>query len=83
MPVLLVRPDRDHVTRSDLLDRSAPALMKSGARGDDQRLTKRMRVPVAASARLERDERASDPPGLDGLEERIDSNGSMAANQLS
>src|SRR6267378_5696407 len=54
MPMLLARRARDHVTRSNHLDRAAPALHEAAAGRDDERLTERMRVPVTACAWLER-----------------------------
>src|SRR5208282_1729631 len=53
VPVLLVRPDGDDVTRTDLLDGSTPALVETAPEGDDERLPERVRVPVAPRARLE------------------------------
>ena len=67
MPVLLVRREPDHVTRTDLLDRAAFALNPAAAGRDDQGLTERMRVPCRARARLECDEGAPDAGGYNGL----------------
>lgn len=53
VPVLLVRIHHDHVARTDLFDRTAPALVQPEAEGDDERLAERMRVPVASRARFE------------------------------
>src|SRR6266704_2278450 len=47
VPMLFTRRARDHVTRSNHSDRSAPALHQSTPRRNDQGLTQRMRVPVA------------------------------------
>jgi hypothetical protein len=66
--MLLVRPDADDVARPDLLDRAAPTLVESAAEGDDQRLTERVRVPVAAGAWLEGHVRGVGAPGRAGLE---------------
>src|SRR3979411_2895961 len=55
MPVLLTRREPDHVAGADLLDRGTRALHASAAEGDDQRLSKRVRVPRRARARLEGD----------------------------
>ena len=55
MPVLLARLERDHVARTDLLDRPAPTLHAAKAGGHDERLAKRMRVPGRARAGLEGD----------------------------
>src|SRR3954469_21160091 len=53
MPVLLVWLDRDDVSGANLLKGAAPPLMEPATRGHDQRLAERMRMPVAARARLE------------------------------
>src|SRR3954469_11041415 len=52
VPVLLAGREPDHVPRPDLLYRPALALSPSNARGDDQRLAKRVRVPCGSCARL-------------------------------
>ena len=54
MPMLFARRAPDHVARADDLDRPAPALDEAAAGRDDERLTERMRVPIAARAWLER-----------------------------
>jgi len=72
VPVLLVRLDADDITGSNLLDRPAPSLVKPAAELDDQRLSERVRVPVAARARLEGHIRAASAPGRARLEQRID-----------
>jgi hypothetical protein len=72
VPVLLVRRDGDDVARLDRFDRTAPALDEAGARGDDQGLTERMRVPVAAGARLERHVGGRGARGLGRLKEGVD-----------
>src|SRR5580698_757714 len=48
MPVFLVRPDRDDVARADLLDGAAPPLVPAAPERHNQRLSERVRVPVAA-----------------------------------
>src|SRR4051812_2869267 len=53
VPVLLAGREPDHVTRPDLLDRTALALRPSNTGGDDQRLAKWVRVPRRPCARLE------------------------------
>src|SRR5260221_11659103 len=50
MPMLLARRARDHVTRTNHPDRTAPALDQPAARRDDQSLTQRVGVPCAARA---------------------------------
>src|SRR3954469_18681064 len=72
MPVLFTRRKPDDVTRSDLLDRSTPALGASGTGGDDQRLPERMRVPRGARAGLERHGRAGGASRSRSLKQRID-----------
>src|ERR1700716_4084221 len=57
MPMLFTWGEPDHVTGSNLLDRATPALGASAARGHDECLTERVRVPCRPSARLERDAR--------------------------
>ena len=54
VPVFLSRRKPDHVTRSNFLNRTFPALSPAAAGGDDQRLTERMRMPGRARAGLER-----------------------------
>src|SRR5205085_6799445 len=72
MPVLFAGREPDHVARSNLLDRAAPALRAAGTGGDDQRLTERMRMPRRPRAGLEDDARADGAPGIGGLEHRIE-----------
>src|SRR2546427_12982474 len=47
MPMLFTRRARDHIAGPDDLDRAAPALHEAAAGRDDERLTERMRVPIA------------------------------------
>src|SRR6058998_3363204 len=54
MPMPFARRAPDDVARSNHPDRAAPALDQTAARCDDQGLAKRMCVPVAPRARLER-----------------------------
>src|SRR6266581_2941864 len=54
MPMLLAWRAPDHVAGSDDLDGAAPALHKTAAGCHDERLTQRMRVPIASRAWLER-----------------------------
>src|SRR5579864_7908058 len=53
MPVLLAGRKPDHITRADFFHRPAPSLRAAAARRDDERLSKRMRVPCGARAGLE------------------------------
>src|SRR5438046_5570168 len=53
MPMLLAGREPDHVTGVDFLNRSAFALGPAAARGDDESLTERMRMPCGPRARLE------------------------------
>src|SRR5437016_2398696 len=53
MPVLLSGREPHHVTRPNLLNRSAFALGPAAARRYDERLTERVRMPGRARARLE------------------------------
>src|SRR5271154_4687117 len=55
MPVLFPGSKPDHITRMNFLHRPAPALRPTAARGDDQRLAERMRMPRRPSARFEGD----------------------------
>src|SRR6516225_9287198 len=52
VPVLLAGRYPDHVSRTDFLDRPAPALHAADARRHDQRLAQGMRVPVRAGSGL-------------------------------
>src|SRR2546425_116392 len=54
MPMLLARRAPNYVARPDLPDRAAPALHKTAAARHDERLTQRMRVPIAPRAWLQR-----------------------------
>src|SRR5271166_2032141 len=55
MPVLLARLEIDNIARPDLLDRAAFPLNPSASGGDDQCLSKRVRMPRRTSAWLECD----------------------------
>ena len=57
MPMLFPRRAPHHISGSDDLDRAAPALHKAAAGRDDERLTERMRVPIAARAMARRTSR--------------------------
>src|SRR5437667_9500643 len=71
MPVFFTRREPDYIAWPDFLDRSAFALRPPKAGHDDQRLTKRMRMPCGTSTRLESDPRAANTRGLGRLEQRI------------
>lgn len=75
-PVLVLCASRDgyDVAGADLLHWLPPLLHATGARGDDERLAKRVRVPRGPGARLKGDEGARGPPGAG----RVDA-GSMRA----
>ena len=45
VPVFFAREKPDHVTRTDLLDRPAPALSPAESSRDDERLAEGMSVP--------------------------------------
>src|SRR5882724_524876 len=72
VPMLLAGFEPDHVAGTDFLDRATLALHPAEAGGDDQRLTKRMRVPRGASAGLEGDAGAANPRRLQGFDQGID-----------
>ena len=72
VPMLQARRKPDDIAGPDFLDRSAIGLDPAEPRCDDQRLTKRMRVPRAARARLERDMSAGDARRIARLEQRVD-----------
>src|SRR5438876_4099406 len=72
MPMLFARRARDHVARPYHSDRTAPALYQPAARRHDKRLTQGMRVPVAASAWLERHVGATRTCRAGRLEELVD-----------
>src|SRR5437773_4472799 len=71
--MLFARRKPDHIARPDFLDRSTFALSPAESGGDDQRLTKWMRMPGRACARLERDVCATNTRRLRRLEQWIDS----------
>src|SRR5436189_1664081 len=75
MPMLLACRARDNITRSNDLDRPAPALHKTAAGRHDERLTQRMRVPIAPRAGLERYVGAARASGTGRLEKRVDAYG--------
>src|SRR5665213_3337626 len=72
VPVLLAGREPDHVARTNVFDRPAPALRESAARRHEQRLPERMRVPRGSGAGLERDAGADRARGIRRREQRID-----------
>ena len=60
MPVAAARLAKDDVAGAELLFWLALALVPADARGDDQRLAERMRVPRGAGARVEAHQRAGE-----------------------
>src|SRR5882724_9840822 len=72
VPVFLVRSDADDIARADLLDRTVPSLVEPAPERDDQRLSERMRVPVASRVRLERHICSAGPCGSARLEQGIE-----------
>ena len=75
MPVLLARREPDHITRPDLLERSAFSLNPSAARRNDQDLTERMRVPSSSRTRLKCNAGALNKRRIGCLKKGIDANG--------
>ena len=67
MPMLFTRRELNHIARTDFFNRAAFALHPAAAENHNERLTKRMRVPCGARARLERDAGADRAGGRDGL----------------
>src|SRR5438876_2878888 len=75
VPMLLAWRKPDHIAGSNLLDRTAPSPRASAARGHDERLAQRVRVPRGPSARLERHARADHARRIDSFQQRIDAYG--------
>jgi len=73
MPVLLAGREPDHVTGTDLLDRSSFPLSPPAAGHDDERLTEWMSVPRSPCAGLEGYTRALNERRIGRLKKRIDS----------
>lgn len=71
MPMLLTRWDSDYVTRTNLLDRAAPALYQAAASRHDQSLAQRMGVPCRPGAWLERDTGSERACRIDCLEQGV------------
>src|SRR5438477_3097616 len=72
VPVFFPRGKPDHVTRTDLLDRSAPPLSPAESSRDDERLAEGMSVPCTSRTRLERDAGALNKGVIGRLKQRID-----------
>src|SRR5579863_3266577 len=72
--MLLARGEPAAIARPDFLDGAALALNAPHAKCDDQRLTKRMRMPGGSSARFERDAGAGHTSRVGRLEQRVDAN---------
>lgn len=75
MPVLLAGREPDHITGTDLLDRTSPTLCQAATGRDDERLTERMRVPCGTCARFEGNAGALNKGRIGRLKERIDPHG--------
>src|SRR5579863_1290257 len=75
MPVLLAGREPDHITGADILDRTSPTLCQAAARGDDEGLTERMRVPCGSCAGLEGNAGALNQRRIGRLKKRINSHG--------
>jgi hypothetical protein len=76
MPVLFVGSEPDDVSRSHLFDWTAVALYASEARGNDERLSERMRVPGGASSGFECDVSSGNERRIRSGEKWVDANGS-------
>src|SRR4051794_28402700 len=72
MPMLFSGCEPHNVTRPDFFDGSALALDPAETGCDDQGLSKRMRMPGGARARLECDECAAHARRIRRAEQRID-----------
>ena len=64
MPMLFQRLEPDHVAGTNLLDGATFVLGPTAARGDDEGLAERMRMPCGARARLEGDDGSGDKRGI-------------------
>src|SRR5439155_3520517 len=74
MPMFQSWGKPDDIAGTNLLDRTALALHPTETACNNERLTKRMRVPRCASSRLERDTRTGGACWRICLKQRIDSN---------
>src|SRR3712207_1501810 len=72
VPVLQTGGKPDHIAGANFLDRTTFAPNPTEAGRNDQSLSKWMRVPGRASARLKRHACAGDARRIGGAEERID-----------
>src|SRR5262245_55350960 len=72
MPVLLAWREPHHVSGTDVLNGTAPALSPPAAEDHDQCLAKRMGVPRSSGAWLEGDAGASRSRRSGSVEQRID-----------
>ena len=70
--MLFTRREPDHVTGSNLLNRTTPLLGASGTCRHDERLAQRVRVPCRPGAGLERHAGADDAGRIGGFEQPID-----------
>src|SRR5882757_6099703 len=75
VPVLLARRKPHDIAGPDLFNGPAFGLHPAEARGDDQRLAKRMGVPHGPGTGLERDLAAADAQRVADLEYRVDTHG--------
>ena len=72
VPMFLTWRDRDHISWSNFLTRSAPTLHPTAARRHNQGLAQRVTVPGCPRARLERDTGAARACRIVGIEQGID-----------
>src|SRR6266705_2572675 len=71
VPMLLTWRAPHNVARSNLLDRTSPALHETATGCDDQNLTPRMRMPCCSSARFEGHTSSESTFGIGRLEQRV------------
>jgi hypothetical protein len=76
MPMLLTWREPDNVPRTNLFNRTTPALRQPEPSRDNQSLAKRMRMPRRSSSRFERNARADSARRLRCLKQGIDPNSS-------
>jgi hypothetical protein len=72
VPMFFAGREPDYISRANFLDRPSPALRQAAARGHNQRLPQRMRVPCSSCAWFERDTCAERPCWIVRVEQRID-----------